>query len=61
MTEWERFDRAMKSIMSVPPEAAAAIRRGEVKAEGPAPSSEDRPESRPRSDQETQRPTTNRR
>jgi len=56
VTEWERFDKAMKAIMSVPPETAAAIRRGEVKAEGPAPSSEDRPGSRPRSDRETQRP-----
>ena len=30
MTEWERFDAAMKSIMSVPPETAEAIRRGDL-------------------------------
>ena len=27
MTEWERFNTAMKAIMSVPPETAEAIRR----------------------------------
>ena len=27
MTQWERFDKAMKSIMSVPPGTAEAIRR----------------------------------
>ena len=32
MTEWERFNAAMKAIMSVPPETAAAIRRGEISA-----------------------------
>lgn len=37
VTEWERFDKAMKAIMSVPPETAAAIRRGEL----------ERPVSRP--------------
>lgn len=61
MTEWERFDKAMKAIMSVAPETAAAIRRGEVRAEGSAPSSEDRPGGRHRSDRETQRPTDRRR
>lgn len=32
MTEMERFKAAMQNIMAVPPEKAAAIRRGEVQA-----------------------------
>ncbi|MDE0076493.1 MAG: hypothetical protein OXO50_03180 [Caldilineaceae bacterium] len=32
MTEWERFKHRMQQIMAVPPETAAAIRRGEVVA-----------------------------
>ena len=30
MTEMERFKAAMQNIMAVPPEHAAAIRRGEI-------------------------------
>ena len=36
MTEWERFQQAMRDIAAVPPETAAAIRRGEVSAPAPA-------------------------
>ena len=36
MTEWERFQKAMKDIAAVPPETAAAIRRGEVSVPAPA-------------------------
>ena len=32
MTDMERFKAAMQNIMAVPPEKAAAIRRGEVQA-----------------------------
>ena len=32
MTEWKRFKHRMGQIMAVPPETAAAIRRGEVVA-----------------------------
>ena len=32
MTEWERFQRAVRAVVSVPAEAAEAIRRGEVSA-----------------------------
>ena len=31
-SEWDRSNAAMKAIMSVPPETAAAIRRGESKS-----------------------------
>ena len=30
MTEWDRFNAAMKAIMSVPPETAEAIRRRDL-------------------------------
>ena len=35
MTEWERFDTAMKAIMSVPPETAEAIRRRDPEVQVP--------------------------
>lgn len=32
MTEWERFKAAAQAVFAVPPETAAAIRRGEISA-----------------------------
>ena len=43
MTEWERFNEAMKSIMSVPPETAEAIRRKGPKGQAPRAGQPDEP------------------
>ena len=43
MTEWERFNAAMKAIMSVPPETAEAIRRRDLEPPASRPGQPDQP------------------